>query len=103
MTREQYFEMCEALGQQPAEENIPVEYEDFDIEIQQIIQIYNILQDTWDGFNGLYLGKQLLGIEQIFKIFEIDKQDYLIIIQVIKLLDKIRSEELNRKTEKPAK
>ena len=29
MTKEQYFEMCEALGNEPAESEIPIEFDDF--------------------------------------------------------------------------
>lgn len=103
MTRDQYFEMCEALAEEPVEADIPVEYEDFGVEIQQILQIYNLLSDTWEGFNGLYLGKNLTGIQDILDIFNVQTSDRLLVIQTIKLLDRIRSEELNRRSEKPAK
>lgn len=103
MTAAQYFEMCEALGEQPVDADVPVEYEDFALEIQQILQIYNLLSDTWEGFNGLYLGKNLTGIKDLLELFQIDSADTLIVIQTIKLLDRIRMEEQNRRTEKPAK
>lgn len=103
MTQEQYFEMCEALGETPAEENIPVEYTDFSVELQQILQIYNLLQDQWEGFNGIYIGKNITGIQEILDIFEIPIEDRLLTVQTIKLLDKVRAEQLNRRNEKPAK
>ena len=75
MTREQYFEMCEQLGEEPVEENIPVEYDDLSVDVQQALATYNLLRDEWEGFNGLYLGKSLIGISEIFEISgtELDK------------------------------
>ncbi len=45
MTKDRYFEMCEALGSKPIESQIPVEFEDLVHELQEILVIYNNLQD----------------------------------------------------------
>ena len=49
MTKEQYFEMCDMLGTEPDESEMPIEQEDFPYELQQAFQIYYLLRDVWEG------------------------------------------------------
>jgi hypothetical protein len=102
VTPDQYFEMCEMLGEEPAPENIPVAFEDFSPEVQECFSIYAILQDRWEGFNGLYLGKDLAGIQDIFDLYEIDRKDRLFTLNIIRLIDGIRAKNINNKQQKPA-
>lgn len=102
MTKANYFDMCEQLGEEPVEANIPVEFDDFIWEVQQAFQIYNLLKDDWDGFNGIYLGKNLVGITEILDISMISTEDRYTIVLLIKMIDRIRAQELNNKQEKPA-
>ncbi len=102
MTREQYFEMCEALGSEPIEAEIPVEYEDLLDEVQEAVGVYNMLQDNWDTMNGIYLGKQYSGIRDIMQILDIE--DTKTCYSIINIIDRTRSEILNaKKAQKPAK
>lgn len=101
MTKDQYFEICEMLGNDPNEDEIPVEYEDLHEEVQEAIQIYNMLQDNWDTMNGIYLGKVMTGIMDIFRIMEVE--DPKSIFYIITMLDRNKSEIVNKKKEsKPA-
>jgi hypothetical protein len=103
VTSDQYFEMCELTGEEPVPENIPVEFDDFSAEVQECFSIYAILQDRWEGFNGLYLGKDLAGIQDIFDLYSIDKQDRLFTLNIIRLIDGIRAKNINnRQQQKPA-
>lgn len=91
--------MCELLGSEPIESEIPVEFDDLPEEAQEAIMVYNMLQDNWDTFNGLYLGKVLAGVSDIFNIVKVeDRQTCFNIIQV---LDNTRAKLVNNK--KPAK
>jgi hypothetical protein len=102
MTKQAYFEMCEALGNEPVESEIPVELEDFPAEVQEILEIYRILKDDWDTMNGNYLGKHLTGILDIFDIFEVHKADRKLYIQILNMIDAIRSKEIKKQqTTKP--
>lgn len=101
MTKEHYFEMCEALGSEPLEEEIPVEYEDLYIDAQYALTIYAKLQDQWEGMNGIYLGKNYSGIKDIFEILEVPKEDYRTIFDLLELIDKHRAKII--KDSKPAK
>ena len=104
MTKDSYFEMCEALGSEPNEEEIPVEFEDFPIELQQAFSVYNMLRDEWDTMNGLYLGKSLIGIKDILEATEIELDEYKFITVLVRMIDRVRFNEINTKlkTEKPA-
>ena len=59
MTKSEYLDMCEALGNEPLEEEIPVAYEELLLEVQEAISVYRKLQDSWDMMSGTYLGKNL--------------------------------------------
>jgi len=102
MTKESYFEMCEQLGTEPIESEIPVDFDDFPIELQQALLVYRMLRDEWEGMNGIYLGKSLLGIQEIMEAIEIDYIDRKYIITLIRVIDGIRTEILNTKQQKPA-
>lgn len=104
MTKEQYFEMCEMLGNEPLESEIPVEFEDFHIEVQQAFNAYRMLRDEWDTMNGNYLGKSLIGIKDVLEATEIEPSDHKFIVMLIRMIDNVRSDEINnkKKTEQPA-
>jgi hypothetical protein len=104
MTKEQYFEMCEVLGSEPLESEIPVEFEDFPLEVQQAFNAYRMLRDEWDTMSGTYLGKSLIGIKDILEATEIDPSEQKFIIMLIRIIDNVRSEEINskKKTQEPA-
>jgi hypothetical protein len=103
MTRTQYFEMCEMLGTQPVDSEIPIEYEDFPLEVQQAFSVYRMLKDEWEGFNGIYLGKSFIGLTEVLDYMEIDHSDRKLIVQLIKVIDTIRSNEIIKTREqKPA-
>jgi hypothetical protein len=104
MTKDIYFEMCEALGNEPVESEIPVEFDDFPLEVQQAFNAYRMLRDEWDTMSGSYLGKSLIGIKDVLEATEVDPFEYKFIIMLIRLIDNVRSEEINnkKKTQEPA-
>jgi hypothetical protein len=104
MTKEAYFEMCEMLGNEPIEDEIPVEFDDFPYEVQQAFMVYRMLRDEWEGMNGIYLGKSLTGIKEILDVCEIDVQDYKTMLMLVQTIDAIRQEQINIKhqNKKPA-
>jgi hypothetical protein len=104
MTKDRYFEMCELMGNEPIESEIPVEFDDFPLEVQQALMVYRMLRDEWEGFNGMYLGKSYAGLTEIFEYSQVEVCDRSFILSVIKLIDTTRSAELNKRQEqqKPA-
>ena len=87
MTKEAYFEMCEALGSEPIDSEIPIDYSDLPVDAQEALQIYNKLRDEWDGFNGIYMGKNYAGILDIFNILDVPVEDRRTMFELINMID----------------
>lgn len=91
VTKETYLEICEQLGTEPIEEEIPIEYSDFPDEIQQALNIYFRLRDEWDGFSGVYLGKNFTGLGDILDIYQVSKGERQDMMDWIFIIDKARA------------
>lgn len=91
MSKDTYFEMCEALGTEPVEAEIPVELDDFPDEVQEAISIYFKLRDEWDTMNGIYLGKSYAGLGDILDILEVEHKDRKYLLEWIAIMDAARS------------
>ena len=87
MTKEQYYEMCDALDTEPIESEIPIELEDFPTEVQEAFGLYYRLRDEWDTMNGIYLGKNYSGIGDILDILSIDKKDRKYLFELVNIID----------------
>jgi hypothetical protein len=98
MTKEQYLEMCTLMGTEPKDSEMPVEFEDLNEDVQAYLGIYNMLQDSWDTVNGIYIGKNLSNIKDFIDIMEVEYPKSF--IQIINMLDQVRREIIN--TKKPA-
>jgi hypothetical protein len=102
MTKEQYFDLCEQLGNAPLEEEIPIDLDDFPIEVQEALNIYRILRDEWEFVAGSYLGKNLNTIFQVFDAYNIPKVDQSFYYNLINMIDSVRIEEMRKQAKKPA-
>ena len=100
MTKEQYFEMCEQLGSEPIDSEIPVEFDDFPLEAQIALSIYRILRDEWEYIGGNYLGKNINGIFEIFDAYEISAKDKKFYLELIHIIDSVRIEEIKKQKPK---
>ncbi len=103
MTKDAYLEMCDTLGSEPLEEEIPVEYEDLHTEVQQAFSIYSKLRDDWDGMSGTYMGKHFEGILDMFIILEVPAEDHKTMLELVDIIDKHRSKVISDKKPKPTK
>ena len=104
MTKEQYFEVCEMMGTEPVESEIPIEIEDFPELVIQCFLRYRILPDIWDTMNGNYLGKDYSLIFSLFKLYNLDECEHLLAIGFLQEMDvcrgKIISEKIKAKLDK---
>lgn len=91
MTKEAYFEMCDMLGNEPIESEIPIDYEDLFRDVQEALNIYSKLRDEWDTMNGNYLGKSYSGILDILDILDVPVEDRKSMFELIGLIDRHRS------------
>lgn len=104
MSKEQYFDMCEQLGNEPVDSEIPIEFDDFPLEAQTALSIYKVLRDEWEYMAGNYLGKNLNGIFEVFDVYNIEASDKRFYLELIHMIDSIRIEEIRKQQpkEKPA-
>jgi hypothetical protein len=104
MTKDKYFEMCEMMGSEPVDSEIPVEIEDFPELVIQCFLIYRILPDIWDTMNGNYLGKDYSLIFSLFKLYSLDESEHLLSIGFLQEMDtcrgKVIAEKLKAKMDK---
>lgn len=102
MTKEAYYEMCEALGSEPIESEAPVELSDFPYEVRVCFNIYGLLRDMWDHMSGQYLGKDFGTLFEYFKMYKVDTEDYLLHTSLLQSIDVARSKVLASKRQAAA-
>jgi hypothetical protein len=91
MTKDAYFEMCDALGSEPVDSEIPVDFDDLPVTVQQAFSIYSKLKDEWDYMNGAYLGKSYNGILDILTLLDVPVEDRKTMFELITIIDGHRS------------
>lgn len=94
--------MCDMLGTEPNENEMPPDLSDFSYEVQQAVQVFGLLKDVWDPFGGNYMGKDLSIIFQIFEILEIEKTSQSLIFKIVQHLDSCRASLIKRKQDAKA-
>ena len=72
MSLEQYLQMCDQMGWEPKEEEMPLDPSELSIEVQQALLLLNALPDIWEGMSGSWLGKNYNGLSTILDIYEIE-------------------------------
>jgi hypothetical protein len=85
MTAEQYLMMCEQMGWEPKEDEMPKDPGSLPAAVQNALVVFNVLPDKVEGMSGSWLGKDFSALETIMNIYEIDDRrevfDYILIIQ----------------------
>ena len=97
MTKDAYFEMCEMLGEEPLEEEIPVEVGDFPELIQQCFLIYHLLPDTLDTMGGNFLGKNYSIVFNLFSVYNFEDTEIPIALDILQYMDSIRAKIISDK------
>ena len=83
MDQDQYIMMCEQMGWEPDESQMPKDPSTLEEPCQQALILLNVLPDRWDGTSGSWFGKDYAGLDAILGIYEIDKpRDVFELLQV---------------------
>ena len=83
MDSEQYFQMCEQMGWEPKEEEIPKDPSYLSYDVQCALLLSNSLPDNWEGMSGTWMGKDYSGLMDIMDIYQIDnKKDVFTLLKV---------------------
>lgn len=64
--------LCEQMGYEPEEENMPIDPSDLSYNVQQSILLFQTLPDRIEGMAGSWLGKDYSGLIDIMDIYDID-------------------------------
>jgi hypothetical protein len=84
MSVEQYLMMCEQMGWEPREEEIPVDPGSLHFDVQNALVLFNILPDRIEGMSGTWLGKDFSCLEVFMNLYEMENRrdvlDFLFII-----------------------
>ena len=89
MTKDMYYEMCEMMGSDPIDSEIPIEFDDLNLDVQEAFGLYQMLQDQWDGMSGTYTGKNYSGLIDILTLYEVEDQKTS--FALIRKIDEYRS------------
>tara|TARA_B100001093_G_scaffold478769_1_gene507225 strand:+ start:491 stop:769 length:279 start_codon:yes stop_codon:yes gene_type:complete len=66
--------MCEQMGWEPKEEELPQDGTNLSLECQQALTILNALPDNWEGMNGTWLGKDYSGLSAVMDIYQVESR-----------------------------
>lgn len=95
MSRSMYLDMCEQLGSEPDEDEIPIEIIDLPLEAQEAWSIFDLLPDRFDSFSGNYYGKDLSNLINYYQLFDVDNKQVTTLI--IRMFDFYETSEINSK------
>lgn len=101
MTKDAYFEMCETLGSEPIDSEIPVDLSDFPELVQTALHVYSYLPDIWEGMSGTFMGKDLSIMPLLVNSFEIEHTELGIVLDLISTIDGIRKTIYKSKRKSP--
>lgn len=102
MTKDAYYEMCEQLGTDPEDGDIPIDFADLLYQSQMAVQLFEYCTDKWDGMGG-YLGKDLSNIEFLLKTLGVDKSSWLVVLDFLNIIIPMRVSSVNKKMKTKAK
>ena len=101
MTRNKYLDMCEQLEQEPKDNEIPPDWEDFPEIVRDAINTFNQLGDRVFPEIG-YVGKDYANVQYYIEVYDIDDIEFF--LEILSWLDsraiKKSSEELKRQYDK---
>ena len=101
MTRDRYLELCEQMGNEPVEEEIPPSWEDFPEIVLDAVSTFNSLGDKVQAEVG-YIGKDYTNLNHYLEVYGIEDKEFF--LHLLNWLDaraiKKSSEEMKRQVEK---
>ena len=103
MSKETYLEMSEQLGTKPEDGDIPTDFSELKKQSQLALSLFEYCTDKWDTMNGSYLGKDLSNIKFLLELLDIDKNEWLQVIELLNVIINIRIDSVNKKIKNRAK
>lgn len=79
MTQERYFKMCEQLEQEPIEDEIPPDWDDFPPIVHSAMATFNMLGDRVYPEIG-YMGKDYTNLPYFIDQYEPDDKEFFLVL-----------------------
>ena len=73
----------------------------YPFEVQMAFFIHGLLQDTWDGMSGYYMGKNMSGLGELLDIYEIE--DKKTVVFFLKHIDSQKATSINEEVRRKSK
>ncbi|MAI59005.1 MAG: hypothetical protein CML56_08520 [Rhodobacteraceae bacterium] len=101
MTRERYLELCEQMGNEPIEEEIPPDWSDLPEIVTYAVNTFNLMGDRVYPEIG-YVGKDYTNLNHYIELYAIEDKEFF--LHVLSWLDsraiKKSSDQLKREYDK---
>ena len=101
MTRERYLELCEQMGNEPIEEEIPPDWSDLPEIVTYAVNTFNLMGDRVYPEIG-YVGKDYTNLNHYIELYAIDDKEFF--LHILSWLDsraiKKSSDQLKREYDK---
>jgi len=86
MNLNQYLAMCEQMGWEPDENQMPIGASELSLDSQLALVLLESLPDNWEGMGGTWLGKDYSGLLAIMEIYEIENRRS--VFELLKIAEK---------------
>ena len=97
MTRDRYLTMCEQLGKEPVDEEIPPDWEDFPDIVVQALNTFNMMGDRIVADIG-YVGKDYTNLPIFMEVWGVeDKELFLDILHFLETRAIKQSQEIMKR------
>ena len=80
MDIDQYLQMCEQMGWEPKEEELPKDPAYLSYNVQCALVLFNYLPDCYAGMGGSWVGKDYSGLKDIMDIFQMDNRKEIFVL-----------------------
>ena len=100
VTKEAYYEVCEQMGTEIVEDEIPVDIQDLAIQVQNAMAMFGMLPDRIGEMSGAYYGKDFNTLEMLYNFFDVDRRDWLLYLEIIQYCSARYGELIARKADK---
>lgn len=95
ITKDTYITLCEQVGVEPDPNRMPLDYSDFSVEVQVAFFMFNLLEDSYAGLDGTWVGKNWGNIEFYLNTYGVEDKSTTVII--MKLYEEVLLEVLSEK------
>jgi hypothetical protein len=87
MTQERYFKMCEQMGQEPIEDEIPPAIEDFPNIAVSALEVFSQLGNRIYSDVG-FTGKDYTNLPLYMQIYKVPKEDTELFLEILTYLER---------------